>query len=254
MKHDYARRKLVSMLAQDFKSYTPNEFARQMMRIIDGATSINLEKTLEGVESLELQKQTAERDLKAAQKVIESLKQGEAFNKSLQVIESLRNQKQTAERHLHAALKEIKILKQELATRPVQATVAAKWREDGEPDPHGTHYNQERAKLAMGDLTDDEIANAVFMHGDGHTSVHDIMSGKVKPAIVYLTAAKERIRWLSRALVSSVEKTQELELALKNLMDANRQSDQSVCLSFRSCRAATEFFNWVKNLGKAKDV
>ena len=66
-------------------------------------------------------------------------------------------------------------------------TPAARWREQGEPDPHGDQYNCERAKLCKGDLTDDELANAVYLN----------------PGIGNLTAAKERIRWLSRALVSA---------------------------------------------------
>jgi hypothetical protein len=63
-------------------------------------------------------------------------------------------------------------------------TIAAKWRENGEQDPHGDQYDCEREKLCKGDLTDDELANAVFLC----------------PDIGNLTAAKERIRWLSRKL------------------------------------------------------
>jgi myosin heavy subunit len=63
-------------------------------------------------------------------------------------------------------------------------TPGAKWRENGEPDPHGTRYNRERAALVGGQMTDDELANAVFM----------------EPSIANLTAAKDRIRWLSRQL------------------------------------------------------
>ena len=63
-------------------------------------------------------------------------------------------------------------------------TPAAKWRENGQPDPHGAQYDGERATLCKGNLTDDELANEVYMY----------------PTIVNLTAAKERIRWLSRAL------------------------------------------------------
>jgi len=63
-------------------------------------------------------------------------------------------------------------------------TPAALWRIKGEPDYHGTRYDCERAKLVGGDMTDDQLANAVF----------------VDPTMVNLTAAKDRIRWLSRAL------------------------------------------------------
>ncbi|MCW2194976.1 hypothetical protein AB7M45_007749 [Bradyrhizobium elkanii] len=65
-------------------------------------------------------------------------------------------------------------------------TPAARWRAAGEPDPHGVRYDCERAQLAGGDLTDDEVANAVFLD----------------PSINNLTIAKDRIRWLSRKLES----------------------------------------------------
>lgn len=73
------------------------------------------------------------------------------------------------------------------------ATPAAKWRQEGKEDPHGKHYDCERAQLAMGDLTDDEMANAIFM---ADRSSLDL--------IAYQTAAKDRIRWLSRALEASL--------------------------------------------------
>lgn len=65
-------------------------------------------------------------------------------------------------------------------------TPAARWRENGEPDPHGDRYNGERSALCRGDVTDDELANEVYLY----------------PNIGNLTAAKERIRWLSRRLES----------------------------------------------------
>ena len=72
-------------------------------------------------------------------------------------------------------------------------TPAARWREEGQPDPHGNRYDCERAALIMGDKTDDEIANAVFLydHRNGLESM------------AYLSAAKDRIRWLSRALAKA---------------------------------------------------
>lgn len=72
----------------------------------------------------------------------------------------------------------------------VRSTVAARWRSEGKPDPHGNVYNIERGALSLGHLTDDELANAVFVL-DHRTSLE---------SIVYLNAAKERIRWLSRQL------------------------------------------------------
>lgn len=47
MKHDYAKRKLTSLLADDLTSYTDGEFARQMMRVIDGATGFKIEQMFE---------------------------------------------------------------------------------------------------------------------------------------------------------------------------------------------------------------
>jgi hypothetical protein len=78
-------------------------------------------------------------------------------------------------------------------------TPAADWREEGKPDPHGTQYDCERHELTLGDLTDDQMANAVFMHGDTTPSINEMLAGARMP-IVYLTAAKDRIRWLSREL------------------------------------------------------
>lgn len=64
------------------------------------------------------------------------------------------------------------------------STPSSRWKAEGKEDPHGTYYERERASIAKGHLTDDEMANAVYM----------------SPGIANLTCAKERIRWLSRAL------------------------------------------------------
>jgi hypothetical protein len=79
------------------------------------------------------------------------------------------------------------------------ATPAAHWRAKGEPDPHDDRYNCERAKLTKGQLTkgqltDDELANEFYMY-DHRGGLHSMM---------WLGAAKDRIRWLSRALVKAV--------------------------------------------------
>lgn len=78
------------------------------------------------------------------------------------------------------ALAEIKRL------QAVPRTPGAAWRREGLPDPHGSRYDSERAALAHGDLTDDELANAVFMDS----------------SLSMVTAAKDRIRWLSRKLAA----------------------------------------------------
>lgn len=84
-----------------------------------------------------------------------------------------------------------------------QSTPGAEWREKGEPDPHGTTYDCERAQLPMGELTDDELANAVFLFGNHVPNMADVLAGKAKMPIAYLTAAKDRIRWLSRQLAKA---------------------------------------------------
>lgn len=63
-------------------------------------------------------------------------------------------------------------------------TPSSLWARNGDADPHGSQYDCERAELTLGHLTDDQIANDVFLN----------------PDISRLTAAKERIRWLSRSL------------------------------------------------------
>jgi hypothetical protein len=82
------------------------------------------------------------------------------------------------------------------------STPAAMWRADGEPDPHAGHYDGERATLTLGNMTDDELANGAFMNYDQRLSVQDMLNprpGQHMP-IVWMTAVKDRIRWLSRAL------------------------------------------------------
>jgi hypothetical protein len=100
--------------------------------------------------------------------------------------------------HMEAASR-IEELEAQLAA-PVAQTPAANWRVDGEPDPHGGHYDCERAALCMGGLTDDELANAAYMNYDRNPSMQEMMEGRAFRPIVYMTAVKERIRWLSRAL------------------------------------------------------
>ncbi|WP_422505922.1 hypothetical protein [Stenotrophomonas sp. GZD-301] len=90
----------------------------------------------------------------------------------------------------------------------VPATPATKWAAAGRPDPHGNRYNCLRAALTLGHLTDDELANAVFMHGNEQPTMADLAAGTALPGITYLTAAKDRIRWLSRALSAAISEQQ----------------------------------------------
>lgn len=82
-------------------------------------------------------------------------------------------------------------------------TPGATWREKGEADPHGTRYNCERAALTLGILTDDELANGAFLAYDRQPSVDELLSGKGFTPIVWMTAVKDRIRWLSRKLAEA---------------------------------------------------
>lgn len=73
----------------------------------------------------------------------------------------------------------------------VESTPGTRWRERGEGDPHNAYlHGRERAQLVMGDLTDDELANELYVY-DHRAGPH---------SMAYLEAAKDRIRWLSRAL------------------------------------------------------
>jgi hypothetical protein len=87
--------------------------------------------------------------------------------------------------------------------QPVATTPAAQWREKGEPDPHGDRYDCERAALCMGDLSDDELANGAFMNYDHRPSPQEIIAGTAHSPIAWMTAVKDRIRWLSRKLAAS---------------------------------------------------
>lgn len=87
--------------------------------------------------------------------------------------------------------------------QPLPGTPSSRWAADGQSDPHGDRYACERAVLALGHLTDDELANAVYLHGNEQPSMADLVAGKALSGIVYLTAAKDRIRWLSRALAAT---------------------------------------------------
>lgn len=102
-----------------------------------------------------------------------------------------------------------------------RATPAANWRENGEPDPFGDRYNCERAALELGQYTDDEIANAVFLHGDAPLSIEGVMRGEPQ-AHQLRSAAKDRIRWLSRALSIETARRELAEQQRDGLMKAAR--------------------------------
>lgn len=95
------------------------------------------------------------------------------------------------------------------------STPAAHWRDKGEEDPHKGYYDGERSTLPMGHLTDDELANELYLKGDIQPSIESLLSGKAVRPIVWLQAAKDRIRWLSRKLEYTLNENQRLRELLK---------------------------------------
>lgn len=89
----------------------------------------------------------------------------------------------------------------------IPRTPAAQWREKGEPDPHAGQYDCERACLTLGQYSDDELANGAFMSYDQPLDVKRAMSGdkSYHSPIAWMTAVKDRIRWLSRSLLRAEE-------------------------------------------------
>lgn len=83
-------------------------------------------------------------------------------------------------------------------------TPGAHWRQVDGVDPHGSQYDCERSALPLGRYTDDELANAVFLHYDQRPALPDVLAGRAHMPITYVTAAKDRIRWLSRALARAI--------------------------------------------------
>lgn len=85
-----------------------------------------------------------------------------------------------------------------------EETPSSFWRKYGKPDFHAGVYDGDRAKLTLGFMTDDELANGVYMNGNRPLSTQELISGDISP-LGWLTAANERIRWLSRALERALE-------------------------------------------------
>lgn len=101
---------------------------------------------------------------------------------------------------LARALETIANLRRQLKEKA--GTPSSTWAASGEPDPHGDRYNCERAQLALGYLTDDQLANGAFMNYDRPLDIAAIQSNQpgYHSPIAWMTAVKDRIRWLSRKL------------------------------------------------------
>lgn len=102
-----------------------------------------------------------------------------------------------------------------LATGNCLSTPSSAWRANGEKDPHGDHYDCQRADLMHGELTDDQLANAVFLypHDDKEHELRQILKAGPTSGTL-LMAAKERIRWLSRIVENQAAELKELRAKL----------------------------------------
>ena len=111
---------------------------------------------------------------------------------------------------MNLSLEQVEAISQILqGVRP--STPASRWRQEGEEDPHAGRYDCERAELPMGDLSDDELANGAFLNYDAPLNPEGILAGTHSSPIVWMTAVKDRIRWLSRKLEEVEQAQQDLE-------------------------------------------
>lgn len=99
------------------------------------------------------------------------------------------------------------------------ATPSSHWRAEGKSDPHAGHYDGERAALTMGKLTDDELANGAFMNYDQPLNLAGIIAGTCSSLIAWMTAVKDRIRWLSRSLEKVASERDALAAELQALRE-----------------------------------
>jgi hypothetical protein len=108
------------------------------------------------------------------------------------------------------------------------STPAAQWREKGESDPHEGHYDCERARLTLGKYSDDELANGAFMNYDRPLDIARTLAGDpdYHSAICWMTAVKDRIRWLSRSLLKSEQQRDELLKLLKAERDCSWSDEE----------------------------
>ena len=104
------------------------------------------------------------------------------------------------------------------------STPSATWRAEGKPDPHGVIYDCERAKLCMGGLTDDELANGAFMNYDVRPPLQAIIEGKAFSPIAWMTAVKDRIRWLSRRLVESTDRSTKVRELIEQAIEYGQEA------------------------------
>lgn len=125
---------------------------------------------------------------------------------------------------------------------PVVGTPAAKWIADGEPDPHGDRYSCERSALSMGDLTDDELANGAFMNYDAPLNLEGILAGTHSAPIAWMTAVKDRIRWLSRSLTDAQALIAELRAENERLGNELCETELGTLKFMHQCNAHVDLY------------
>jgi hypothetical protein len=78
------------------------------------------------------------------------------------------------------------------------------WLTNGTPDPFPEYPNRLREDLPMADFSDDALGNYAFMYYDRDVNAEVAVmmnpQGEHRPKIAFMTAIKERVRWLSRRL------------------------------------------------------
>lgn len=72
-----------------------------------------------------------------------------------------------------------------------------------EKDEFIEYYDKARNDLAIGYESDDYLGNKVYLHDYRSLDLKGILAGDSHSGIALLTAAKERIRWLSRQLLKA---------------------------------------------------
>jgi hypothetical protein len=117
-------------------------------------------------------------------------------------------------------------------------TPFAKWRDDGETDPHGEHYSKGVESLAHGNYPSEFIAHALTVN------VSDIFF------ITWLTAGKERLRWLSRKLYNQAHNHKEINehracLLLGHLTDDELANEFYLSESIEDLKAGRERILWL---------
>lgn len=99
--------------------------------------------------------------------------------------------------------KEESVVKEDVKRKTVDPKdpVGLRWLVEGKEDPHAYYAGLTRSKLSMKDISDDELANMVYMdiEVDRARDMENIFAGKPS-SIAILTSVKERLRWLSRQL------------------------------------------------------